>query len=50
VAGEHDLSRIDGTEQVKSVRQVISHEDYQPFIINNDMCLLRLSSPLNLNR
>jgi trypsin len=49
VAGEHDLSRNDGTEQTRAVSKVVGHEDFKPFTLNNDMCLLILDSPLELN-
>jgi len=49
VAGEHDLSRNDRTEQTRAVSRIVDHEDFSSFTLKNDMCLLKLASPLNLN-
>jgi hypothetical protein len=49
VAGDHSLSDIDeGTEQVRDVAVITPHPDYNdggP----NDVCMLTLREPLNLN-
>eukprot|EP00095_Tigriopus_kingsejongensis_P012603 maker-scaffold531_size145796-snap-gene-0.18 protein:Tk12603 transcript:maker-scaffold531_size145796-snap-gene-0.18-mRNA-1 annotation:"PREDICTED: trypsin-3-like" len=49
-AGEHSLSNSDGTEQLRDVSKIIGHEDYgTPGQFSNDVCLLKLSEPLELN-
>ena len=50
VAGEHSLSSNDRTEQTRAVSRVIDHEDFSSFTLKNDMCLLKLATPLNLNK
>lgn len=49
VAGEHSLSTNSGLEQVRSVAAKIEHPLYNSNSQENDICLLRLSSPLTLN-
>ncbi|XP_076021925.1 coagulation factor VII [Genypterus blacodes] len=46
VAGEHDRSVNEGTEQLIQVAQIISHEHYVPSTADNDIALLRLASPI----
>ncbi|MEM7802252.1 MAG: trypsin-like serine protease, partial [Chloroflexota bacterium] len=50
VVGDHrqNSSSNDGTEQVRSVSQVIPHPDYSPAGNDADVALLRLSSPVTL--
>jgi secreted trypsin-like serine protease len=48
VAGEHSLSATDGTEQVRSVSRITVHSGYSSSTLNNDIALLRLSTPLTL--
>jgi hypothetical protein len=48
VAGEHDLSKNDGTEQTVDVNKVIVHPEYNDFDISNDICLLKLDSEIDL--
>ena len=36
--------------QVRSIAQVYSHPNYDPFTFENDVALFRLSSPLNMTR
>ena len=48
ILGEHDLSIISGTEQNRSISQVIRHPDYDPQTADNDIALLRLSTPADL--
>ena len=50
MAGEHSLSSNDRTEQTRAVSRVIDHEDFSSFTLKNDMCLLKLATPLNLNK
>ncbi|XP_078594360.1 trypsin-like [Branchiostoma floridae x Branchiostoma japonicum] len=49
VAGEHDLSRNEGHEQTRHVSRVIPHPNYNANTLNNDIMLIELSSPFNLN-
>ncbi|XP_045134072.1 trypsin-1-like [Portunus trituberculatus] len=49
VAGEHDLDKVDGTEQKIVLSKIIQHEDYNGFTISNDISLLQFSKPLNFN-
>ena len=42
--GDHDTSVNEGTEQVRSVSQVIRHESYNANTSDNDIALLKLSS------
>jgi len=51
VAGQHDLSSTEGTEQAITVAEIIVHENYGvgPGFTPNDIAILRLSSPLSFN-
>jgi secreted trypsin-like serine protease len=49
VAGDHDLSVSEGTEQVASVASIARHPSYNPNTIDYDFAVLRLSSSLTLN-
>ncbi|CAH1255088.1 PRSS2 [Branchiostoma lanceolatum] len=49
VVGELDLSRNEGHEQSRSVEQVIVHPGYNENTNNNDIMLLKLSSPVTIN-
>jgi len=49
VAGDHSLSGNEGTEQTRAVTRVVDHEDFSSFTLKNDVCLLKLAAPLNLN-
>jgi secreted trypsin-like serine protease len=48
VAGDHSLSSNDGTEQEVRVTQVNIHPEYNSFDLSSDICVLTLSSNLNL--
>ncbi len=47
--GEHNLNQNEGSEQHKSISQVILHPNYNHSTSNNDLALLKLSSPATLN-
>jgi len=48
-AAEHDITRVDPDEQRRSIAQAILHPDYNSRTLDNDIALLRLSSPLDLS-
>ncbi|MEZ4831027.1 MAG: trypsin-like serine protease [Caldilineaceae bacterium] len=50
VLGEYNYNANDGTEQQRSVAQVIPHPSYNPNGSDNDIALLRLSSPVQFNQ
>ncbi|XP_075418705.1 coagulation factor VII-like [Tenrec ecaudatus] len=47
VLGEHDLGKEEGTEQERSIAQMIVPDKYSIGQSNHDIILLRLSSPVN---
>ncbi|XP_062996665.1 trypsin-like [Elgaria multicarinata webbii] len=47
--GEHDLKRLDWTEQLKLASKVIVHPGYDPQTKNNDIMLVKLLTPVCLN-
>ena len=51
VAGEHHLydNTDDGTEQLLAVDSLILHPEYSRLTIDNDICLVKLASPITLN-
>ena len=52
VAGEHDRQLEEGTEQERELRSKVQHPKYDPFasvVLSYDICLLKLSEPLELN-
>ena len=49
VAGEHSLSENDDTEQRRKVKAKIVHEKYVGSLYGNDIALLNLDRPLELN-
>ncbi|XP_033935445.1 coagulation factor VII isoform X2 [Pseudochaenichthys georgianus] len=46
VAGEHNTAVSEGTEQLISVSQILMHEGYVKHTADNDIALLKLSSPV----
>ncbi|XP_034070812.1 coagulation factor VII isoform X2 [Gymnodraco acuticeps] len=46
VAGEHNTAVSEGTEQLISVSQILMHEGYVKRTADNDIALLKLSSPV----
>ncbi|KAK5890983.1 hypothetical protein CgunFtcFv8_018281 [Champsocephalus gunnari] len=46
VAGEHNTAAAEGTEQLISVSQILMHEGYVKHTADNDIALLKLSSPV----
>ena len=49
VAGDHNLFINEGTEQIVAVDKIIIHPDYDIMKLNNDVCILKLASSLELN-
>ena len=47
VAGEYNTEIIDGTEQRRDLLQRILHEDYDPYTIDNDVCVVQVCFYLN---
>jgi len=49
VAGDHNLKEDDGTEQARTIVELVQHEEYASFgSYGMDICLLRLEEPLEL--
>ncbi|GBM85185.1 Coagulation factor X [Araneus ventricosus] len=48
-AGEHDLSRKEGTEQEYSVADVFAYEGYDTWTVEGDIALLKMESPFQFN-
>lgn len=49
VLGDHNRSVSEGTEQVRTVSQIIVHPSYNSSTYNNDLALFKLSSAVTLN-
>ena len=49
VAGELDLNKYDTTEQRRAIFDHIVHPLYNPRTFHNDVCILILEKPLELN-
>ncbi|XP_035707945.1 trypsin-1 [Folsomia candida] len=50
VAGDHNLTLNEGTEQSRSVTAIVIHPGYnRPTIINNDIALMRVDRPFEFN-
>ena len=51
VAGEHRLydNTDGGTEQLVPVQEITMHPEYSRFTITNDVCLLTLAAPIDIN-
>ncbi|KAM9268899.1 chymotrypsin-like protease CTRL-1 [Cariama cristata] len=50
VLGEYDHNSNTESTQVKTVARAITHPSWDPYNINNDIALLKLSSPAQLGR
>nr|XP_033958128.1 polyserase-2-like [Pseudochaenichthys georgianus] len=48
--GEHNLRVTEGKEQYISSSRVIRHPNYNPYNIDNDIMLIKLSKPATLNQ
>jgi len=49
VAGDHDNSNDDSSEQIRAVAEIVYHPEYDSFWISNDVAMIRLQSPLAYN-
>jgi hypothetical protein len=47
--GEHKISVIEASEQLRAVERIIVHAGYEPDTQVNDIALLRLNAPVELN-
>ncbi|OCT71202.1 hypothetical protein XELAEV_18034180mg, partial [Xenopus laevis] len=47
--GEHNIALSEGTEQFISSSKVIRHSGYNSYTLDNDIMLIKLSSPASLN-
>ncbi|CAG7727544.1 unnamed protein product [Allacma fusca] len=50
VAGDHNISRVEGTEQTQQVSKIIRHENYSSGTYENDIALMQVSVPFDLNQ
>ena len=50
VAGAHDLNDYQGSEQVRKVAKIYVHEGYDTVTNDNDVALLALTKPLEINQ
>ncbi|XP_042279813.1 trypsin-1-like [Thunnus maccoyii] len=48
--GEHHIRVAEGTEQIISSSRVIRNPDYNPYTIDNDIMLIKLSRPATLDQ
>lgn len=48
--GEHNLFESDGTETKVGIARIMMHEDYSPFDLSNDICMLEFSEPIQMDR
>ncbi len=46
VAGEHNLRKDEGVQQVAGIRSIHIHEDYDYFYLTSDICILKLAKRL----
>jgi len=49
VAGDHNIKRDEGTEQIRNVRSIKMHPDYDDRTFSNDICLLELDEPFHMD-
>merc|ERR1712226_1127203 len=48
--GEHDRTKVEGSEVEVKVAKVLRHSKYSSYMLNNDIALLKLSQPVKLNK
>jgi len=49
VAGEHNLSQNEGSEQTRSVSSITRHPNYNSNTLANDIAVMRVNSPFTFN-
>ncbi|CAL8101319.1 unnamed protein product [Orchesella dallaii] len=49
-AGEHDLNKNEGSEQISRAMNVIRHPGYNPVTYEDDICLVKVSPPFAYNQ
>ena len=50
VAGAHNIAKdVDNSWQIRKIAKLLAHEDYDSYDITNDISLIKLSEPLQLN-
>ncbi|XP_032761099.1 anionic trypsin-1 [Rattus rattus] len=47
--GEHNINVLEGDEQFINAAKIIKHPKYSSWTLNNDIMLIKLSSPVKLN-
>ena len=50
VVGQHNRDRAEVTRRTHSIEKIIVHEDYDITTTNNDIALVKLSTPVRYNR
>ncbi|XP_023119411.1 trypsin-2-like [Amphiprion ocellaris] len=50
VLGDHNRWFMDGNEQIIPAAQVIPHPNYESWLVNNDIMLIKLSQPATINK
>jgi len=50
VAGDHDITDNEGTEQTRTIERIVNHPSYSPSTFENDISLMKVSQPFNLNQ
>ena len=49
MTGDYQRSAIEGTEQERTIKRLIMHEEYDPQVHDNDIALLVLQEPLRFD-
>lgn len=50
VLGDHNRWFMDGNEQIIPAARVIPHPNYESWLVNNDIMLIKLSKPATINQ
>lgn len=50
VLGDHNRWFMDGNEQIIPAARVIPHPNYESWLVNNDIMLIKLSRPATINQ
>jgi len=49
VVGDHDITAVEGTEQTRTIERIVNHPSYTPSTFENDISLMKVSQPFQLN-